>query len=355
MISVHATAGATLDLTALSSLMPLHVLLGADGTILSVGPTVQRMRPNQSFRGTSLFHWFHIRRPHGVGSMEALLDGGRSRLSLEFQAPPRTALKGHFVPTADGRYLLDLSFGITVSEAVATYGLTAADFAPTTLAVELLYLVEAKSAAMSESRNLNRRLEDARIAAERLARTDALTGLLNRRGMETMIEDMMERGASFGLMHVDLDYFKSINDTFGHAAGDQVLMRVARLLERETRDVDSVIRLGGDEFVILMREMTNGRRLAAVADRIIAALSQPIPYEGNYCRVSASIGITTSDIYDCPDVNQMLRDADLALYRSKLEGRSRMTVFGAETPTLPTEAAEPAPLRAAGGKGSRTP
>jgi diguanylate cyclase len=173
--------------------------------------------------------------------------------------------------------------------------------------------------------------------------------------METMIEDMMERGASFGLMHVDLDYFKSINDTFGHAAGDQVLIRVARLLERETRDVDSVIRLGGDEFVILMREMTNGRRLAAVADRIIAALSQPIPYEGNYCRVSASIGITTSDIYDCPDVNQMLRDADLALYRSKLEGRSRMTVFGAETPTLPTEAAEPAPLRAAGGKGSRTP
>jgi diguanylate cyclase (GGDEF)-like protein len=191
----------------------------------------------------------------------------------------------------------------------------------------MLYLVEANAAAMSETRDLIRRLNEAKAAAERLARTDALTGLGNRRGMDTAIADLAARGVPFSLLHVDLDYFKAVNDTLGHAAGDQVLTEVARILERQTRDNDLVIRLGGDEFVIICRNMLDRRRLSALATRIITALEAPIDVEATTCRVSVSLGITTSDLYERPDAAQMLRDADIALYMSKEAGRSRATFF----------------------------
>jgi diguanylate cyclase (GGDEF)-like protein len=260
--------------------------------------------------------------------MEDLAAFSGPRLNLEFRDPPHTPLKGHFVTDWQGLFVFDLSFGIMVKEAVSSYGLTATDFAPTSLAVEMLYLAEANAAAMAESRSLNLRLDGAKAAAERLARTDALTGLRNRRGMETAIAEMAERGVPFSLVHVDLDFFKTVNDTFGHAAGDHVLTRVARILESETRKGDLVIRLGGDEFVIVYRNLLDRQRLAAIAERILAALSDPIPFEQQVCRVSASIGITASDLYDRPEAAEMLRDADTALYRSKQAGRSCATFFG---------------------------
>jgi diguanylate cyclase (GGDEF)-like protein len=131
----------------------------------------------------------------------------------------------------------------------------------------------------------------------------------------------------FSLLHVDLDYFKAVNDTFGHAAGDQVLTEVARILERETRNNDFIARLGGDEFVIVCRNMLDRRRLLSLARRIIVALEAPIDVAGATCRVSVSIGIATSDLYERPDAAQMLRDADIALYMSKDAGRSRATFF----------------------------
>jgi diguanylate cyclase (GGDEF)-like protein len=129
----------------------------------------------------------------------------------------------------------------------------------------------------------------------------------------------------FSLLHVDLDFFKAVNDSLGHAAGDQVLVHVARILERETREGDLVIRLGGDEFVVVYRNLCDRARLSLVASRIIAAIDAPILIDGTACRVSASIGIAISDQYARPDAAQMLRDADLALYRSKEAGRSRVT------------------------------
>jgi diguanylate cyclase (GGDEF)-like protein len=146
--------------------------------------------------------------------------------------------------------------------------------------------------------------------------------------MEAVVEDLVERGLPFGLMHVDLDYFKSVNDSLGHAAGDHVLGHVARILERETREGDSVIRLGGDEFGLVFRGMIDPQPLSVIAGRILAAFEEPIPFDGAACSISASIGVTTSDLYDTPDVATILRDADVALYRSKLLGRSRATIFG---------------------------
>lgn len=335
----------------LSRLMPMHMLVDSDGTIVGAGPTLQRLRTPQEVTGANIFELFRLRRPHGVATMTELAARGGHRLNLEFRAPPNTPLKGHFVTEWQGLFVFDLGFGIMVNEAVSTYGLTATDFAPTSLAVEVLYLAEANAAAMAESRNLNRRLTKAKAEAERLARTDALTGLRNRRGMEMAIADMVEREVAFSLMHVDLDYFKSINDTLGHAAGDHVLSHVARILESETRRGDLVIRLGGDEFVVICHDLLDRRRLAAIANRIIAAIDEPIGFEGSECRVSASVGVTTSDLYVRPDAAQMLRDADLALYRSKELGRARVTFFSGEEPTAGWRPSEAGPARTRSGAG----
>lgn len=311
----------------LSRLMPMHMIADGDARIVGAGATLERLRTPQQVVGASVFDLFHVRRPHGATTMLDLAARGGHRLDLEFRSPPHTLLKGHFVADWQGLFVFDLSFGILVKEAVATYGLTATDFAPTSLAVEMLYLVEANAAALSVSRDLIGRLNEAKASAEELARTDPLTGLGNRRGMEIAIADLAARAVPFSLLHVDLDYFKAVNDTFGHAAGDQVLTEVARILKRETRENDFIARLGGDEFVIVCRDMLDRQRLIALARRIIVALEAPIEVPGATCRVSVSIGISTSDLYERPDAPQMLRDADIALYMSKDAGRSRATLF----------------------------
>jgi diguanylate cyclase (GGDEF)-like protein len=323
---LHVALGAD----ALARLMPMHLVVDGDGAILSAGPTLERMRAPERLTGAGFFDVFTLRRPHGVDRIAELLGSGGERVRLDFVAPPHTPLKGHFVADGTGVLVFDLSFGITVREAVATYGLKATDFAPTSLAVDMLFLAEANAAALAESRSLNRRLRESTSVAERLARTDALTGVGNRRAMEAIVNELVERGEPFGFMHVDLDYFKSVNDSYGHSAGDHVLNQVARILERETREGDCVIRLGGDEFGIVFRGMTDPLSLSDIAGRILSALEDPIIYDDSPCRVSASIGVTTSDLSDVPDLPTILRDADVALYRSKLRGRARMTLFGTE-------------------------
>ena len=154
----------------------------------------------------------------------------------------------------------------------------------------------------------------------------SLTGLRNRRALTMVLQGLMRSGMPLGLMHIDLDYFKSVNDTLGHAAGDHVLRFVAQVLQRETRAEDTVARVGGDEFVLVCPGMTEQRRLKAVARRIIEQLSQPIDFEGQTCKISASIGIAMSTQYDQPDPDQMHSDADEALYASKRAGRSQARV-----------------------------
>jgi len=343
-LSVARPGALRLAPEALSQLMPLHLVLDAGGFIRGAGPTLRRLCAGRELDGARLEEVFRLHRACSESDDGQLPpEGGRLRLHL--RAPSGTALRGLAVPLVDaaGRpdgHLLNLSFGIDVRAAVHRHALTERDFAPTDLAVELLFLDEARSAVMQELSRLNARLAQARAEAERQALTDALTGLANRRAMDIALDTRTHGGVPFGLLHVDLDLFKQVNDTLGHAAGDRVLAEAARRLRDETRAGDVVARVGGDEFVVLLAGVTASGALDAAACRMIARLEAPIDVDGHVCRISASIGFTSSTLYSRPRPDRLLSDADDALYRSKRGGRGRATGFAGTGSFDPPPAAD---------------
>lgn len=318
----------SLDLGALDQLMPMHLCLSPAGDIVSAGSTLAKLFPQIALLGVHLFDLFEVRRPGGVSGMTDLMGHAGQRLYLALLGSALPAMRAIAVPRAKGQgLLLNLSFGIGVVDAVRHHALTAADFAPTDLTVELMYLVEAKSAVMDELRNLNLRLQGAKVAAEEQALTDTLTGLRNRRALEIELAGLTRQSTPFCLMHIDLDYFKAVNDTLGHAAGDHVLRQVAAVLCAETRNGDTVARVGGDEFVVVLPALADAAILHQIALRIISRLGVPMDFEGQPCRIAGSIGMTISALYPLTDLDRMLSDADQALYASKRAGRGRATLF----------------------------
>ncbi len=312
----------------LDAFCPMHLQLDATGHICHVGPTLQKLRPETPFVGLRFMEVFELRRPRSVSSMDELLKSAFVKLHMRFRDGPQTALNGVLAPLPEGQgAVVNLSFGISLVDAVRDYALTGTDFAATDLAIEMLYLVEAKSAAMEASRKLNMRLQGAMIAAEEQAYTDTLTGLKNRRALDHVLQRLITTNSDFALMNIDLDYFKAVNDTLGHAAGDYVLQKVARIMVEETRSEDTVARVGGDEFVIIFDGLTDRKKLAAVAQRIIAKLEQPMPFGEQICNISASCGTALSESYETLDAAQIQADADLALYASKNAGRARHSFF----------------------------
>lgn len=160
---------------------------------------------------------------------------------------------------------------------------------------------------------------------------DPLTGLPNRTLLHDRLGNALARSrrhhdAHFAVLFLDLDRFKRINDRFGHAAGDALLIGVARCLETCLRPGDTVARLGGDEFVLLLDELADAHDAIAVATRVQETLTGPLTIEDKIFIISASIGITLSNsFYERPE--EILRDADTAMYRAKAQGRARYALF----------------------------
>ncbi len=169
-----------------------------------------------------------------------------------------------------------------------------------------------------------------------LATHDGLTGLPNRTLILDRIEQMLARSrrsqTPVAALFVDLDNFKSINDTLGHAVGDELLRAVAARLEGVVRDIDALGRLGGDEFVVIAEELSLAAGPELIAERLLDALAQPFKLGADKqtrVTVAASIGIAAADgaSGDGASADELLREADIAMYRAKWDGKNRYAVF----------------------------
>jgi diguanylate cyclase (GGDEF)-like protein/PAS domain S-box-containing protein len=168
---------------------------------------------------------------------------------------------------------------------------------------------------------------------QHLANHDALTGLANR----TLLRDRVAQaiaharrtGSCVALMFIDLDQFKLVNDSWGHAFGDKLLLEVGNRLQGAVRDGDTVARLGGDEFVIVLVDLAQPGDTAVVSRKIADALARPVRFGGRELRVTASMGISLFP-NDGDDLDALLQCADAAMYRAKDEGRNTFQYYSAE-------------------------
>jgi diguanylate cyclase (GGDEF)-like protein/PAS domain S-box-containing protein len=173
---------------------------------------------------------------------------------------------------------------------------------------------------------------ETKLAKEKLtyqATHDLLTHLVNRRDLFRKADEIatyvQRSGERVGLLYIDVDGLKSINDSFGHAAGDQALIAVAERLNSACRSSDIVSRIGGDEFVVLLVGLQSINDAEAIANKIVSANEDLVQIDDSSSTVSVSIGVAIAEIGE--DVDETLRHADAALYRAKDQGRGRAATY----------------------------
>jgi diguanylate cyclase (GGDEF)-like protein/PAS domain S-box-containing protein len=173
-------------------------------------------------------------------------------------------------------------------------------------------------------------LEEAKARAQHLADHDPLTGLPNRRLLEDRLTQALalslRNGKQTAVMFVDLDRFKPINDTLGHAVGDRLLKEISQRLVGQLRVGDTICRIGGDEFIVVLPELKRSGDVAQVAQKVIDQLSQPVLVDGRELVVSCSIGIAVFPD-DGRDAETLIRNADAAMYHAKELGRANSQFF----------------------------
>ncbi|WP_077296015.1 EAL domain-containing protein [Aquaspirillum sp. LM1] len=178
-------------------------------------------------------------------------------------------------------------------------------------------------------------IKDHQRQLEHIAHYDALTKLPNRvlladRMHQAMVQTRRHDGQRLAVAYLDLDGFKAVNDRHGHDAGDQLLMAVAGHMREALREGDTLARLGGDEFVVMLLDLADVAASVSVLTRLLAAAAEPVRIGELVLQVSASVGVTFFPQPEDIDADQLLRQADQAMYQAKLAGKNRYHIFDAE-------------------------
>jgi diguanylate cyclase (GGDEF)-like protein len=275
------------------------------------------------------------RRLARVGYRVLAADSGRSALEIVAAQRVDLVLLDVMMPDMDGiATLRTLRQSRSVSE-LPVIMVTARDSSED--------VVEALDAGANDyiTKPVDFAVAQARIRTQLTARrADPLTGLPNRLLFMDRLNDLIARSKSagsfeFAVFFLDVDRFKVINDSLGHAAGDQLLNGISRRLEQSLRSTDIVARfdgectlarLGGDEFTVLLPGVRNVLNARAVAERLVAVVSRPFELENREVAVSVSIGVVMADAR-YPRAEDMVRDADTAMYRAKDRGKARCEIF----------------------------
>ncbi len=165
-----------------------------------------------------------------------------------------------------------------------------------------------------------------------LAQHDALTGIGNRALFKLRMADALKQSrrnaSAIGLMLIDIDHFKTVNDQYGHAIGDLLLIKMASELKSLSRESDTVIRLGGDEFAIILTNLENQYNASTISKKVLSLFDEPILFDTHEIKISVSIGIASFPD-DAQDYDELLRKADMALYEAKRKGRDNFQFFDA--------------------------
>src|SRR5882672_9489130 len=250
--------------------------------------------------GNTPFEWFRRVHPDDLAQVQSLLTDHLEGRTVTFESEHRMRHK-------DRGYRWVLSRGLAVRNGSG----------------------RAYRMVGAQSDTTQRKLAEEQLIHDALH--DALTGLPNRtlfvdRLSHRIKHSRREKDRLFGVLFLDLDRFKLVNDSLGHVAGDELLVETARRLEQAVRPGDTVARLGGDEFAVLLEDVLEPGDAVRVAERIQASLKTPIKLESQEVVCTASIGIAMSQTgYE--KAEDVLRDADTAMYRAKSEGRARHEVF----------------------------
>jgi diguanylate cyclase (GGDEF)-like protein len=185
-------------------------------------------------------------------------------------------------------------------------------------------------------------MEELNSELRHLAHHDTLTGLPNRVHLAERLQQALtvarQEGGRIAVHYLDLDHFKQVNDTLGHAVGDELLRVAADRLRAAIRDGDTLARLGGDEFAVIQTSVVTDSDAETLARRLIGVLEPVIELDGKPFRVGVSIGVALSDSVAAPTAQQMMKNADIALYQVKDGGRGGFRVFDAGTPSAPAAA-----------------
>lgn len=257
-------------------------------------------------------------------AMPILLRGDCDAVLLDLSLPDSAGLAG----------LRDLALAVPRTAILILTGLD-----EEALAVEAMrhgaqdYLVKGAGTAAHLARSIRMAIERKRFEARLAERAnfDPLTGLVNRPLFGDRLAHALararRRSERAALLFIDLDGFKAINDTLGHAAGDEALRLVAQRFRAAVRESETLARIGGDEFTVLVEALPDAAAAAKTAERIIRALDAPLSVADNPMRVTASIGVALFPQH-AADAEALLRHADVAMFWAKKAGRNQVRFFG---------------------------